>query len=223
MAVTNPTRRRAHPFLHGALAAATLAIGVGPGMAAVIADSAKYAWSENAGWLNFKSANNTTPVQVFADHLEGFTWHENLGWIRLGTYIGGGSHTYANTSATDYGVNRDSATGKLSGYAWSENAGWINFGASNGNAAIDLATGTFSGYVWGENIGWVHLSGTAQNNDTYGVAVAAEAGRCGAANGVASLLPPTAALCDGGTASAVTSANGTHRWSCLGIAGGNPA
>ena len=35
--------------------------------------------------------------------------------MRLGTHITGGTHTYANTSATDYGVNRDAGTGVLSG------------------------------------------------------------------------------------------------------------
>ncbi len=221
MAVKNPTRKCAHPLRLGTLAAATLALSGGPALGAVIADGDQHAWSENAGWLNFKAMGGD--VQVYADHLEGFVWHENLGWIRLGTDTGGGAHSYANTAANNYGVNRDSATGALSGYAWSENAGWINFGASNGYAAFDLTTGTFSGYIWGENIGWISLNGLTQNSDDYGVAVAAEAGLCGDANGVASLLPLMAALCDGGTASAVTSANGTHRWSCLGIAGGDPA
>ena len=220
MAVENPTRRRAHPCHHGALAAAILALGGGPALAAVIADGDQYAWAENAGWLNFKATGGD--VQVFADHLEGFVWHENLGWIRLGAHTGGGAHTYGNDGADSYGVNRDSATGALSGYAWSENAGWINFGANGGNASVDLTSGVFSGFVWGENIGWISLSGTAGSNAPYGVALAKEAAVCGAANGVASLHPPTTGLCDLGTASAVITANGTHSWDCAGIAGGDP-
>jgi hypothetical protein len=205
----------------GALAAALLSLGAGPALATAIDDNGKFAWSENAGWLNFKSTNNSTPVQVYADHLEGFVWHENLGWLRLGTYIGGGAHTYANNSKDTYGVNRDSGSGILSGFAWSENAGWINFGASGGAAAIDLTSGSFSGYVWGENVGWMHLSGTAQNNDPYGVKLATEGGQCGSANGVPSLQPPTTNLCTTGSAGAVTTANGNHTWTCAGIAGGN--
>lgn len=220
MAVTSMMLRPAHPSRHGVLAAAVLALGGSAADAAVIADTDPYAWSENAGWLNFKATAGN--VQVHNDHLEGFVWHENLGWMRLGTY-GGGSHTYTNTSATDYGVNRDSATGALSGYAWSENAGWINFGATNGNAAVDLTSGVFSGYVWGENIGWISLSGTAQNNDPYGVVLTTEAAECGVADGVASLLPPTTDLCTFGTAGPVTTANGTHHWTCAGVAGGTEA
>ncbi|MFE8034206.1 IPTL-CTERM sorting domain-containing protein [Thiohalocapsa marina] len=186
-----------------------------------IADGQKWAWSENTGWLNHKPSMGG--VSVYLDHLEGFVWHENLGWIRLGTYGDGGSHAYANTSATDYGVNRDSATGALSGYAWSENAGWIYFGASGGDASVDLTSGAFSGYVWGENVGWISLSGTALDSTAYGVVVAAEAGACGDADGVASLQPPTADLCDTGIASAVTTADGTHSWTCASVGGGADA
>lgn len=118
--------------------------------AAGISATNKYAWSENAGWLNFNAINGN--VQVYADHLEGYVWAENLGWIRLGSHTGGGAHTYANTSNTTYGVNHN-GTGGLSGYAWSENAGWINFQG----VTINLATSQFDGYAWGENIGYLHV------------------------------------------------------------------
>ena len=117
---------------------------------------AKFAWSENAGWLNFRPTHGG--VAVYDDHLEGYAWAENIGWVRLGSYTGGGAHPYANTSATDYGVNN--ASGVLSGYAWSENAGWINFSPTHGGVTIDGA-GKFDGYGWGENIGWVHFSNAA--------------------------------------------------------------
>jgi hypothetical protein len=122
----------------------------------------KWAWSTNAGWINFApTCTGCTGVSVYADHLEGYAWGENIGWIRLGTHTGGGAHTYDNTSATDYGVNRDSS-GNLSGYAWGTNVGWINFGPTNGGVTID-ASGSFDGYAWGENIGWIHFKGTAYN------------------------------------------------------------
>jgi hypothetical protein len=95
------------------------------------APPSKWAWSTNAGWINFAP---TVPngafmdgVAVYPDHLEGFAWAENAGWIRLGTHTTGGAWTYANTSATDYGVNRNPTTGALSGYAWSSTVGWIKF------------------------------------------------------------------------------------------------
>jgi hypothetical protein len=91
----------------------------------------KWAWSTNAGWINFApTAPNgafTDGVAVYPDHLEGYAWAENAGWIRLGTHTSGGAWTYANTSATDYGVNRNPTTGALSGYAWSSAVGWIKF------------------------------------------------------------------------------------------------
>jgi len=115
----------------------------------------KWAWGTNAGWLNFRPSNGG--AAVYSDHLEGFIWAENAGWIRLGTFDGGGPHTYANTSAADYGVNND-GTGLLSGYAWSTNTGWINFDPTGTEqVVIDLATKSFDGYAWAENLGWIHF------------------------------------------------------------------
>ena len=110
------------------------ATGIGP--------ANKYAWAENAGWLNFNSIHTSASVQVYADHLEGYLWAENIGWIRLGSYSGGGTHSYGNTtSPADYGVNRNGST--LGGYAWSETAGWINFAPNNGGVSLDGTTGQF--------------------------------------------------------------------------------
>lgn len=117
-------------------------------LAAGISTTNKYAWAENAGWLNFNATSGN--VQVYSDHLEGYVWAENLGWISL-------KGTAQNS--TPYGVTHD-GNGHLSGYAWSENAGWINFGATANNPAgvtINLATGQFDGYAWGENIGYLHV------------------------------------------------------------------
>ena len=142
-----------------------LLIGVAtPVYAASIDEVDKYAWSENVGWLNVGSVEGN--VNVLPDHLEGYVWSDNIGWIRLGTHTAGGTHSYANSTNTDYGVNRDSSTGELSGYAWSENAGWVNFGATDGNASIAV-DGTFSGYVWSDNVGWIKLAGTAIDSTAY--------------------------------------------------------
>jgi len=120
--------------------------------------SQKYAWSENAGWHDFRPAGGG--VSVYPDHLEGFAWSENLGWIKLGSNTTGGTLTYANTSASDWGVNRDDA-GNLSGFAWSEAAGWINFNPTDSQVTIDPATGDFNGYAWSENVGWIHFQNAA--------------------------------------------------------------
>jgi hypothetical protein len=121
----------------------------------------KWAWSTNAGWINFAPTHGG--VMVYADHLEGYAWAENVGWIRLGTHTGGGAHSYANTTQDNYGVNND-GSGNLSGYAWSTNAGWIDFNPTYGGVSIDPATGSFACYAWSENVGWIHFK-----PDTYNV------------------------------------------------------
>jgi len=120
----------------------------------------KWAWGANVGWINFAPTHGG--VTVYDDHLEGYAWGENIGWIRLGAYEGGGSHTYANDAAGNYGVNND-GNGNLSGYAWGTNVGWINFNPTHSQVTIDLANGIFDGYAWGENIGWIHFKGPGYN------------------------------------------------------------
>ena len=143
---------------------AVLAAGIVLGLSGVVLAATgnidpvdKWAWGTNVGWINFRPEHGG--VTVYSDHLEGYAWGENIGWIRLGSYTGGGSHTYANTSEDNYGVNRD-GSGHLSGYAWSTNVGWINFNPSHSQVTIDPATGSFDGYAWGENIGWIHFKNT---------------------------------------------------------------
>ncbi len=126
-----------------------------------ISDTDKYAWSETAGWNNFKPGHANAGVTVYGDHLEGHAWAENIGWMKLNGSTGGGPNYYANTDSTNWGVNND-GSGNLSGFAWSEIAGWINFkpGASSG-VTVNTSTGDFDGYAWGENVGWIHF-----RNDT---------------------------------------------------------
>jgi hypothetical protein len=116
----------------------------------------QWVWSTNAGWINLNPTNGG--VTVCADHLEGYAWGENIGWIRMGTFSGCGAHTYGNTTAANYGVNR-SPSGQLSGYAWSTNAGWIKFNPTFGGVSINPATGPFRGFAWAENFGWIRFQG----------------------------------------------------------------
>lgn len=119
----------------------------------------KYAWTENAGWVNAVPTNGGVTVcyNGTSGYLTGYAWGENIGWIKLGGDSGG---PYANTSATDWGVNMD-AMSNLSGYAWSENVGWIKFNSAYNQTTMDMATGRFNGDAWGENIGWVRFKGAA--------------------------------------------------------------
>jgi len=145
-------------LLHGLCGPETVAAGEGN-----IDNSEKYAWSENAGWENFRPTNGG--VTVRSQYLSGYAWAENLGWVKLGS----GAGPYQNTTTDNWGVNRNPATGALSGYAWSELAGWINFNPTYSHVIIDPATGSFDGYAWSENAGWIHLNGAAP---AYNVAVA---------------------------------------------------
>lgn len=133
----------------------------------------KFAWSENAGWLNWHDAGFPAGTQGARAHdsfLSGFVWGENSGWINLGDGDPGppgGSEThYANVNGADFGVNRDPATGELFGLAWGENIGWINFDggalATPPNPArFDDAACRLRGFAWTENIGWINLDHSA--------------------------------------------------------------
>jgi hypothetical protein len=118
----------------------------------------KIAWAENAGWANASPTNGGVTVRFngMSGYLTGYAWGENIGWIKLGDNSGG---PYNNISATDWGVNLNSAS-NLTGYAWGENVGWIKFDPAVGGVKIDMANGRLSGNAWGENIGWVCFKGT---------------------------------------------------------------
>jgi hypothetical protein len=126
-----------------------------------VSPTAKYAWTENCGYLNLRDAGSPAGAQgvrVYSNYLTGFAWGENIGWVNLGS----GSGPYANTNNTNFGVNYNSGTGALTGMAWGENVGWINFSggamaAPANPARIDMGALRFRGYAWGENIGWVNL------------------------------------------------------------------
>jgi hypothetical protein len=135
------------------------------GSAAGIDSAAKWAWSANAGGINFNPTGGD--VAVYGDHLEGYIWAENVGWIRLGAHTGGSPHTYDSTNAANYGVNRDQG-GRLTGYAWGANVGWINFAPTGGGVTIAPGTGAFTGYAWGENVGWISFKG-GSGPTVYGV------------------------------------------------------
>ncbi len=105
----------------------------------------RYAWSENAGWIDFGITLGN--IHVTDSALTGYAYGENTGWISLNC---------SNTSScgiVDYKVSNNNE-GTLSGYAWSENTGWIHFAPSVGGVTID-SSGIFQGTAYGENIGWI--------------------------------------------------------------------
>lgn len=116
----------------------------------------RYGYGANIGWLNFRGdvANGAKIGLYFST---GYVWSANCGWIRLGSGTPANGHSYANNSASDWGVNLMLPGGYLRGMAYGANIGWINF-ETNGNAKVDLATGKLSGYAYGANVGWISLS-----------------------------------------------------------------
>lgn len=129
-----------------------------------VTNAAKFSWSENTGWMNWRDAGSPVGQQgavinLGANFLSGFVWSENLGWINLGS----GAGPYANTSGANFGVNVDPCSNfALRGFAWSENAGWINFSGGSlatpaNPARVDVAELRLRGFAWGENIGWINL------------------------------------------------------------------
>jgi hypothetical protein len=129
-----------------------------------VAAGAKRSWGENIGWMDWRDSGNPAGAQgarLSVTFLSGFIWCENVGYVHLGsgTPVGG---SYANTTGTDFGVNRHAATGALTGLAWSENGGWINFGGGTlasppRPARFDAAAQRLRGFAWAENLGWINL------------------------------------------------------------------
>lgn len=90
-----------------------------------------YAWSNQAGWVNFGVANGN--IQITNAGITGYAWNSNHGWI--------------NMAPTNGGV-LVSASGALSGYAWSSGLGWVNFSGVSINSS-----GKFTGSASGTLVG----------------------------------------------------------------------
>ncbi len=91
----------------------------------------KYAWSNQVGWINFKTTNGD--IKISDSGITGYAWNSNYGWI--------------NMAPTSSGV-KVAASGSLSGYAWGTNIGWVNFSGVSINSS-----GKFVGSASGKIIG----------------------------------------------------------------------
>lgn len=90
-----------------------------------------YAWSDQAGWVNFGATNST--IQITDSSITGYAWNSNYGWI--------------NMAPTNGGITV-AANGALAGYAWGSSLGWINF-----SGVSISSSGTFTGTASGTIIG----------------------------------------------------------------------
>lgn len=114
-----------------------------------------YAYGANVGWVDGRG--DTNHGAVIGEYVcSGSLYAANLGWISLGDGSPVNSIQYQNTSASDYGVNRD-GLGNLRGYAYGANIGWVAF-ENTGAPGVDLVTGKLSGYAYSANCGWISLS-----------------------------------------------------------------
>jgi len=52
-----------------------------------------YAWSSNAGWINFNPSDSQVTIDPATGEFDGYAWAENVGWIH-----------FSNSGANDYGV-----------------------------------------------------------------------------------------------------------------------
>lgn len=145
-------RQKLHSVVLVAMALLILAPGLATAQGGNINPSQRFAWMEEGGWLDFSPTGGG--VTVGPTFLSGYAWGESIGWVKVGSTGGG---PYANSSATNWGVNRSGGT--LSGFAWSETAGWIDFAPSGGGVTLDAATGQLSGYAWSETLGWISFRG----------------------------------------------------------------
>ena len=127
-----------------------------------ISPTLKYAYSANAGWINFRHDQPASPngVIVGESFFAGLAYGANFGWINFGDGTPANGMEYQNNSATDFGVNHNGA-GCLSGMAYGANTGWINFGWAAANDVnrprVNLLTGEFSGMAYSANMGWINL------------------------------------------------------------------
>lgn len=83
---------------------------------------------------------------------------------------------YELGTGVDYGVNLNDNTKLLSGQAWSGSAGWISFDADDladcPEEPCEARVDTVEATGWAKVIDsdeWISLSGTAENEDEYGV------------------------------------------------------
>ena len=101
-----------------------LDISLGDSKIGKISEKQKYAWGENAGWIDFHPGR--AGPKIGSNVLAGWILIKKLGWVHLGDGRPRNGYRYSNRDRRDYGINND-GEGNLTGWGWGENIGWINF------------------------------------------------------------------------------------------------
>jgi len=132
-----------------------------------ISSANRYAYSANAGWIdwNLSPTTSVNGVKVTDTFLSGYAYAANFGWINFGNGAPSNGSTYANTTAASFGVNL-SLGGNLTGYAYGANIGWVQFEQTQGQPKLNLITGQFTGYAYSANLGWIALDTTLSDLTT---------------------------------------------------------
>jgi len=120
-----------------------------------------WAWSDNAGWLDFGNVifnSKTGQLTGYASFINGFDQ------ISLNCL------TTNNCNKSNYKVYLGT-DGQLHGYAWGSYTGWVSFNCQEGGSTqnnicstsnykitVDPKTGTWDGYAWSDNIGWISFN-----------------------------------------------------------------
>lgn len=146
-----------------------------PAAAETVQPGQRWAWSENAGWVDARPLGEGGAGLHASDGVvSGWLYAANLGWI---------SAHCLNTGSCDevaYGLRLEAITGdptrlRLNGLMWSENVGWIATHCSATQSCaqhaygleVDVLSGQIDGHAWSPNVGW--LSFSCSNSDSCGV------------------------------------------------------
>ena len=111
----------------------------------------RYACGANIGWLVWRG--DTANGAVIGEYVcSGYIYAANVGWINLGSGSPANQIQYQNNSASDFGVNCDTA-GNLRGYAY----GAGNGGGGQGGYLAELISKSLR--VPGEAVLSINASG----------------------------------------------------------------
>jgi hypothetical protein len=154
-----PSNTTNHSLL--SLIIALVALGTSAPAQTTVSPTNRYAYAANAGWIDWNLSPTTSAngVRVTDTFLAGYAYAANFGWINFGDGAPTNGSTYANTTATNCGVNL-ALNGTLTGYAYGANIGWIQFEQTQGQPKLNLLTGQFTGSAYSANLGWIPLDTT---------------------------------------------------------------
>ena len=124
-----------------------------------------FAWSENYGWISFRSSDVSSPYDYGVDlstttgALSGYAWSDGIGWISFNSNDGVSCGAPATVNMT---------TGALSGYAKATTAagnGCVSLSGSQYGVTYDATTTqTFSGFAWNDVFGWISFNSNDDSN-----------------------------------------------------------